>query len=188
MFERFTKDARMIVVDAQVVARDRGDGFIGSEHLLLALAGAPGPTATALGSHGLDVSYLRSLLARSGRGEYLDADALHTVGIDLDEVRQRVEDSFGPRALDEDPGPRKRRWPLRRRKGTDGFIPFTADAKESLEQSLQVALRLGHREINSAHLALGILACGSGAGGRLLAQAADSRLRASLEHAARPAA
>ena len=30
----------------------------------------------------------------------LDADALATIGIDLDEVRRRVEEAFGPGALE----------------------------------------------------------------------------------------
>jgi hypothetical protein len=40
-------------------------------------------------------------LARDGRDErVLDADALASIGIDLDEVRRRVEEAFGPGALE----------------------------------------------------------------------------------------
>jgi hypothetical protein len=36
-----------------------------------------------------------------GRAErVLDAEALATIGIDLDEVRRRVEEAFGPGALE----------------------------------------------------------------------------------------
>ena len=37
MFERFTDGARQVVVQAQSQARQLGHGFIGCEHLLLAL-------------------------------------------------------------------------------------------------------------------------------------------------------
>lgn len=35
MFERFTSDARQVVVGAQIEARALGHGWIGTEHLLL---------------------------------------------------------------------------------------------------------------------------------------------------------
>lgn len=38
MFERFTKKARAVTVRARELAGERGDSYIGSEHLLLALA------------------------------------------------------------------------------------------------------------------------------------------------------
>jgi hypothetical protein len=39
--------------------------------------------------------------AMDGRAErVLDAEALATIGIDLDEVRRRVEEAFGPGALE----------------------------------------------------------------------------------------
>ena len=37
MFERFTDNARQVVVQAQSEARQFGHGFIGCEHLLLAV-------------------------------------------------------------------------------------------------------------------------------------------------------
>ncbi|MFV0306787.1 MAG: Clp protease N-terminal domain-containing protein [Desertimonas sp.] len=42
MFERFTREARAVVVRAQSEARRLDDGHIGSEHLLLALVVVPG--------------------------------------------------------------------------------------------------------------------------------------------------
>ena len=41
MFERFTTGAREVVVGAQTEARALGHGWIGTEHLLLAVAGRP---------------------------------------------------------------------------------------------------------------------------------------------------
>lgn len=63
-----------------------------------------------------------------------DADALRSVGIDLDEVRRNVEDAFGPGALD-------RGVPDAHRSGTR-HIPFTRDAKRALELSLREAIHL----------------------------------------------
>ena len=45
-----------------------------------------------------------------------DADALRAIGIDVDSIRQRIEESFGPGALELASRPRRRgrRLPLRR--------------------------------------------------------------------------
>jgi len=44
---------------------------------------------------------LRAETARDGGPErVLDAEALASIGIDLDEVRRRVEEAFGPGALE----------------------------------------------------------------------------------------
>ena len=39
MFERFTREARQVVVEARELARELGHRVVGTEHLLLALAG-----------------------------------------------------------------------------------------------------------------------------------------------------
>lgn len=50
MFERFTSAARTIVVDAQEQARSLDHGWVGTEHLLLALVADPAaPVAVAIG-------------------------------------------------------------------------------------------------------------------------------------------
>ena len=90
MFERFTKEAREVVVLAHEEARAPGAEAIGTEHLLLALAAQPkGTAARVLDGVGLGHAALRAELARAGDG--LDAAALAAIGIDLDEVRRRVE-------------------------------------------------------------------------------------------------
>jgi signal transduction histidine kinase len=53
MFERFTHDARLVVVSAQEEATRLHHGWIGTEHLLLALLGRNTPTAAVLARHGL---------------------------------------------------------------------------------------------------------------------------------------
>ena len=98
MFERFTDEARNAVVAAQREASALDHGWIGTEHLLLALlADADGRGGRVLRDFGVDVAWARSEVERIvGRGEPdLDADALATLGIDLDAVRERVERKFG---------------------------------------------------------------------------------------------
>jgi hypothetical protein len=92
-----------------------------------------------------------------------DAAALRAFGIDIDEVRSRAEDTFGPGALDLPPAepcrPPRRILPFRRRRGaaTGGHIPFTPRAKRALERSLREAIAMNDRHIGVEHLLLGLL-------------------------------
>ena len=139
MFERFTQPARAVVVRAQEEAAARGSERIGADHLLIALAaGEDDAAARMLARHGLTAPALRAEL----RGDGLDAAALASIGIDLDEVRRRVEETFGPGAL------------ARRRRGRR---PFTPAAKKTLELALREALVLGDRHIGPEHILLGAL-------------------------------
>ncbi|MES9542426.1 Clp protease N-terminal domain-containing protein [Actinomadura sp. NPDC000600] len=90
-------------------------------------------------------------MARVNRagGDVLDSDALRSIGIDLDAVREATEQSFGEGALDVPAGKIDR---YRR-----GHIPFTPKAKKALELSLRHAIRLRQKEIRSGHLLLGLL-------------------------------
>lgn len=148
MFERFTKDARSAVVDAQLVARAAHSDQIDSRHLLVALAESAGPARDALSDGGLDVTELVARTReRIAAGDALDPEALAAVGIDLDEVTRRTEATFGEGALS-----RAGRVLRGRRK----HLPFTADAKKSLELALREAIRLGSKEIDGRHLLLGL--------------------------------
>jgi ATP-dependent Clp protease ATP-binding subunit ClpC len=71
MFERFTDEARQVVVQAQVEARELGHNWIGTEHLLLALAGDQGAgAAEVLESLGIEADEVRVDLVRIvGRGD-----------------------------------------------------------------------------------------------------------------------
>ena len=140
MFERFTKEARAVVVLAEEEAGALAADRIGTEHLLLGLAAERGGAARVLEPLGLGHAALREELERSGGG--LDADALAAIGIDLDEVRRRVEASFGPGALG------------RRRAGRPRFAPR---AKKTLELALREAIALGDRQIGSEHVLLGLM-------------------------------
>lgn len=153
MFERFTRDARQTVVQAQAEATALHHPRIGTEHLLLGLVGREGtPTSAVLARHGLTrETVLESVAALVGD---LDAEALTSLGIDLDAVRERVEATFGPGALD-DPARRSGSTPA-------GRIPFDSRAKKVLELSLREALALKHRHIADGHIALGLLREGEG--------------------------
>jgi ATP-dependent Clp protease ATP-binding subunit ClpA len=149
MFERFTHEARAIVTRAQAEASALGHDNIGTEHLLLALAAEWGDAPRMLG---VDREALRREVVAMGREDpgRLDADALATIGIDLDEVRRRVEASFGPGALG-----RRHRTCARGR--VLDHRPFTPRATKALELSLREALALGHRHIGAGHAALGVV-------------------------------
>jgi hypothetical protein len=106
MFERFTDDARQLVVQAQADARRLGHGFIGCEHLLLATASTATPASAILRDRGVSPERIETEILRTiGLGQTadllggLDREALASIGIDLDEVRTRLEAAFGPDAL-----------------------------------------------------------------------------------------
>ena len=153
MFERFTTEARMTVVAAQEEARALHHDWIGTEHLLLALAAQPGTASGAvLARHGLTHDVVADVVAGHVRSTDLDADALSTLGIDLDAVRSSVEATFGPGALDSRRGKRE----------PSNHIPFTRPAKKVLELSLREAIALKSRSIGDVHLALALLRTGEG--------------------------
>ncbi|MGV1008076.1 MAG: Clp protease N-terminal domain-containing protein [Dermatophilaceae bacterium] len=161
MFERFTQSARGAVMAAREEADRRGDGWIGTEHVVLALAEDDAVSEAVLLDAGVTAEVLRAAMvpgAPGARGD-LDADALRTIGIDLQDVRRAVERTFGEGALDELPVP-----PARRR---SRHIPFTTGAKKALELAVRQAATLSGGSIGSEHLLLGVLDEG-GAGAHLL--------------------
>ena len=164
MFERFTDSARAAVVGAQTEARGLGHGFIGTEHLLLAVVRDPDrPVARQLAGLGLTHDRLHAEVVTILGGHHDDGSALRDLGIDLDAVRARVEEQFGPGALDLPPAPARqgRRGLLRRqrpaRKDCGGHIPFSRSAKKGLEMALRESVGLGSREILVEHLVLGLM-------------------------------
>jgi ATP-dependent Clp protease ATP-binding subunit ClpA len=161
MFERFTQDAREVVVEAQEEATRLHSGRIGTEHLLLALLGRRTPSSAVLARYGLTRDAVaESVVGYVGSGD-LDAEALSALGIDLTAVRSSVEASFGPGALDADPSPG--------RGARRGHIPFTPRAKKVLELSLREALALDQKAITDGHITLGLLREGEGLAAKVLA-------------------
>jgi ATP-dependent Clp protease ATP-binding subunit ClpA len=152
MFERFTDGARAAVTDAQVVARRLGHGRIGTEHLLLGLLETGGLAAQVLAGAGVTPAAVEREPLGTG-----DAEALGAIGIDLDEVRRRVEASFGKGALHWRPG-----RDCRGERPRLGHIPFSPRSKKVLELSLREALALKHRYIGTEHILLGLIREGEG--------------------------
>ncbi|WP_061299840.1 Clp protease N-terminal domain-containing protein [Herbidospora cretacea] len=182
MFERFTDDARRVVTAAQVEARRLNHPRIGTEHLLLGMLQDPESLAarvlTGLDHRGAETR-LRDILNQPGgrRGHELDAELLSTIGIDLDAIREKVEEAFGPGALD--------REPVRDHKGhlrSGRHIPFGPRAKKTLELSLREAIALKHKSISDGHVLLGVIREGGGLAMQIVVEAGISpeRVREAL--------
>jgi ATP-dependent Clp protease ATP-binding subunit ClpA len=162
MFERFSDEARQAIALAQEEAAELHHGWIGTEHLLLGVLRADGSGARLLNDLGVGLASARDDVVRTiGRGEEdIDRDALATLGIDLDAVRERVEKAFGAGAL-------SRRDDCR--SGTFGrHTPFTPRAKKALELTLREGIALGARDLRAEHLVLGLLREGDGVAAQLL--------------------
>jgi len=148
MFERFTGQARTVVVHAQEIAREQHSATIGTEHLLLALFAVPeGLAATILARLQVTRSQIQADLVHGGP---FDADALAMLGIDLDEVRRQADEAFGPGALERTRAARPGGW-------RSGHLPFEPASKKALELALREAVHLGHGFLGTEHLLLGLL-------------------------------
>jgi hypothetical protein len=81
-------------------------------------------------------------------------------------VRAKIEEAFGPGALEPERPPT--RYGLFGRKVVGG--PFTPRSKKVLELSLREMLRLKHRAITSEHILLGLLREGEGLAAQILVE------------------
>ncbi|NHN55348.1 ATP-dependent Clp protease ATP-binding subunit [Calidifontibacter sp. DB0510] len=124
MFERFTDRARRVVVLAQEEARMLNHNYIGTEHILLGLI---------------------------HEGEGVAAQALESLGISLEAVREQVQEIIGPSHQTQ-----------------SGHIPFTPRAKKVLELSLREGLQLNHSYIGTEHILLGLIREGEGVAAQVL--------------------
>jgi len=127
MFGRFTDEARRVLALAQEEARTLNHSRIGTEHLLLGLVQEREGTA---------------------------AEALESLGISLDAVRQQVEKITG----------------LVRDVPAASHNQYTLRAKQALDLSLREALQLGHHHIGTEHILLGLLREGEGPAAQVLAE------------------
>lgn len=169
MFERFTNRAREAVLGATAASERLGQRHVGTEHLLLAMIEAQGSVAQRV----LTAAGLRAQQVSDAIQRHLghDDEALESIGIDLDAVKAKIEETFGPGALDElEPG-RRRGWFRRRSTSDGGHRPFTPRAKKVLELSLREAIALRHKHIGTEHLLLGLLREGKGLGAKILSDA-----------------
>jgi ATP-dependent Clp protease ATP-binding subunit ClpC len=124
LFEKFTDKARRVVVLAQEEAKLLKHNYIGTEHILLGLI---------------------------HEGEGVAAKALEALGINLEQVREQVQEIIG-----------------QGQQAPSGHIPFTPRAKKVLELSLREALQLGHSYIGTEHLLLGLIREGEGVAAQVL--------------------
>jgi len=106
VWDRLTVEARAVMDTALTEADELGHGYLGDEHILLGLLGHPQtPAAAVLREAGLDLAGARTVLARLAvdglipRGRVDDAAALRTVGIDVEQVRERLSAAFGAEAV-----------------------------------------------------------------------------------------
>jgi len=154
MFERFTDKARAAVILARTEASERGDQ-IRPVYLLHALACGEGVAAQVLAGLGVGPGEIERRLDRTAplrkplgaEPPGGDAEALASIGIDLDEIRRKVEENFGPGALERAPASPQ---------GT-GRITMTREAKQSVELAAREARALRHSYIGTEHLLLGLL-------------------------------
>jgi ATP-dependent Clp protease ATP-binding subunit ClpA len=124
MLERFSDRARRVIDLAQDEARMLNHNYVGTEHILLGLI---------------------------HEGEGVAAQALESLGISLDAVRQQVEEIIG-----------------RGQQALPEHIPYTPRAKKVLELSLREALQLGHHYIGTEHILLGLIREGDGVAAQVL--------------------
>jgi len=160
MFERFTDKARRVVIVAKTKAIERGDDEVRPIHMLYGLASTDGVAASVLTGLGVDAADVERQLARTvpaghaalGDAASDDAEALAAIGIDLDEIKRKIEENFGPGALERVPLTRK--GPLN---WTGGRLPLNDQAKLSLALALKEARTLHHNYLGTEHLLLGLL-------------------------------
>ena len=160
MFERFTDKARSVVIRAKTKATERGDNEIRPIHMLYGLVSTDGVAARALTGLGVDAAGVERELAKTAPAGHAplgdaasgDAEALAAIGIDLDEIKRKIEENFGPGALERVPLTRK--GPLN---WTGGRLPLNDQAKLSLALALKEARALHHDYLGTEHLLLGLL-------------------------------
>lgn len=167
MFERFTDRSRRVVHGARDAAKELGHNYIGTEHLLLAILNLDGGIAhDVLTGMGVSADGVRQAIQREMNS---DAEALETIGIDLNAVKARLEETFGPGALDDLPPHERRGWFGRKKSTGGGTWPrFSPRSKVVLELSLREAIALKHNYIGTEHILLGLLREGKGLAAKIL--------------------
>jgi ATP-dependent Clp protease ATP-binding subunit ClpA len=157
-----TRPAARYLAAGASEARRLGHGYVGTEHVLLALIRSPRGRATwVLGQLGVTPAAIENSAFFAGLwAPRIDADALATLGIDLGAVRERMEETFGPGALEQtgagmlDP--------------SSGAIQCIAPR---LKQALEAAVdRAGDQPVRDEHVLLGMLSVPDSLAARALAE------------------
>jgi hypothetical protein len=187
-------DGQQVLARAQEQALRLGHGFIGCEHLLYGLASADDGVGAVLRERNVTPERVeaefvrligpRNTAAGSPLGT-LDRDALTSIGIDLDAVRNRIEAAFGPGALAPD-APAPRRWRRSRRNRDSGRpagrLPITRRARKCLKHPPHEARALPGDHPGAGDIALALLAMDGGLPRRILSAigASAPQLRADI--------
>jgi ATP-dependent Clp protease ATP-binding subunit ClpC len=158
VFEKFTDRAKRVLVLAQDEAMQQKHDYIGTEHVLIGLAGVRGSVAgDVLHDKGVTPQALREETARvlvdNGvpvNDPQAATEALASIGIDVEEIRRKADETFGPGKF-HFPRP-----------------AFTPRAKRVLEYTLRQAVELDSATIGTEHILLGILAEGEGVAVKVL--------------------
>lgn len=190
MFERFTVPARETVVRARNEALALRAPLIGTEHLLLALLDPDATTAyPVLTGAGVTHQRVRDEIerrtSRAGALGAEDAEALRSIGIDLDAVLASIAESFGPDAL-APPAPKPGRGSRGR---TSSARRFTPNARKTMGLAVREAVRLADKHIDDGHILLGLVR-GGGLGATILTDLGvpPAGVRTALEQRRRRAA
>jgi ATP-dependent Clp protease ATP-binding subunit ClpA len=97
MFQRFSRDARHIPVEANSVAAGLGSPSIEAEHLLISLAATTDPAGAALRDAGLTPEELRDAIKRDFE-RVLGRVGIDASGFDLDANCRRTKPRWGTSA------------------------------------------------------------------------------------------
>ncbi len=136
MHDKFTERVRKVIYLAREEAARLQHDYIGTEHLLLGVI-------------------------REGEGEGIAATVLNNLGLDLDRIRQEVENMVSASGGTM----------------TIGEIPFTPRAKRVLELAVEEARSLGHNYVGTEHLLLGLIREGEGVAAKVLLELGVDRKR-----------
>lgn len=180
MFERFSREARSVVVRAHEAASARGEVSIGCEHLLIGLADAG---EHHLAAEHITAASLEAALASAPGSPEGDARALRAIGIDLDRIRTNVDGTFGPRAwAAAAPRPRRSGGVSERLLGRSKRM--TPAARKALELGLREAIMDQSREIGTTHLLRGVLRSPGAVIPTIVPESTLARLRQTTRRAA----
>src|SRR6059036_1002361 len=144
MHDKFTERVRKVIYLAREEAARLQHDYIGTEHLLLGVI-------------------------REGEG--IAATVLNNLGLDLDRIRQEVENMVSASGGTM----------------TIGEIPFTPRAKRVLELAVEEARSLGHNYVGTEHLLLGLIREGEGVAAKVLLELGVDRKRVREERPETPA-
>ncbi len=186
VFDRLDSGARRVFEIAQHEARRLDHNYLGTEHLLLGLNLGGGSAAGLLLERGCRPEEIRGeIITIVGRGHpppHQPDELLATLGIDLGEVRRRVESTFGPDAVRRSTlrARPRRRWPGHRWwPGCDGGQPCSSTLAGGrwlglaprVKRVAEIATTLAApSSATPTHLLVGILDEGEGVACQLLAR------------------